>query len=85
MKSQSHRAAPLVDHEWRNRAACRDTPVDVFFAFGPPRSEVRELCAGCPVLHDCREWALNEPQQAGFVGGTEQWEREEWRRERRDQ
>lgn len=44
------------------------------------------LCAGCPVLADCREWALTVPDPAiGMVaGGMTPHQRREAREEQRE-
>jgi WhiB family redox-sensing transcriptional regulator len=58
---------------WMTRAACRGTDTNVFF---PGRGKGRtdqaiRICARCPVLTECRQWALNldEPTAVGIVGG----------------
>ncbi len=48
---------PLVD-DWRARAACRGM-ADVFFPPGATAgSAARDVCQGCEVKVECREWAI---------------------------
>ena len=39
----------------------------------------RELCAGCPILTECLEYALANRDLSGFWGGTTETERAEMR------
>ncbi|MDH4364560.1 MAG: WhiB family transcriptional regulator [Acidimicrobiia bacterium] len=73
-----------VDVLWQQRAACRGPNHDIFF---PPsqmerRSEKRlrerrakEICSSCPVLADCRTYALQIREQHGIWGGLTEGER----------
>lgn len=73
-----------VDVLWQQRAACRGPNHDIFF---PPsqmerRSEKRlrerrakEICMSCPVLADCRTYALQIREQHGIWGGLTEGER----------
>lgn len=61
--------------DWRALAACRDVDPELFFPTAPAgaalaAAERRALavCAGCPVLADCRTWAVAE-QPHGIAGG----------------
>lgn len=48
---------------WASSAACRDLPKPMFFPQGDPRSPqyqkavaaAKLVCAGCPVISECRE------------------------------
>jgi WhiB family redox-sensing transcriptional regulator len=66
----------LLDRPWVDRAACAGIPIEVFFPDGDGRSgargalnRARAICASCPVLVDCRAWALTYDPGAGFVAG----------------
>ena len=60
---------PLVG-DWRARAACRGRS-DVFFpAEGRPGQAARDVCAGCPVLEECREWAIVNVSDVDVVAGS---------------
>lgn len=71
--------------DWARRGRCRSVPVNVFF---PGRgdtaaiTQAREICARCPVLEECRAYALAAPQELlGVWGGLSGKERREARRE----
>ena len=73
-----------VEVLWQHRAACRGPNHGIFF---PPsqmerRSEKRmrekrakEICASCPVLMDCRNYATTMRDQHGIWGGLTAGER----------
>jgi WhiB family redox-sensing transcriptional regulator len=62
---------------WSARGACRRVPTEVFF---PTRGEdvgaARAVCAACPVLADCRAYALAVPGLKGIWGGLSERERD---------
>lgn len=71
--------------DWRARAACSGYPNTLFF----PTSDITEaevvakakaVCAVCPVIEDCLEYALETNQRAGIWGGTSEQERKSLRR-----
>lgn len=71
--------------DWRVRAACSGYPNTLFF----PTSDVvddgaveraKAVCAVCPVIEDCLEYALETNQRAGIWGGTSEQERKSLRR-----
>ena len=72
---------------WRIHAACIGVDTNaVFFGERQTNPEAIELCRSCPVVDDCREWALSLPGTPhGFLGGmsARQRIRERRRRERR--
>ena len=69
---------------WQERAACRGPLGAVFF---PPSSAERkheklaregrakEICQACPVLSECREYALSIREPHGVWGGLSEHER----------
>lgn len=63
------RVAAGTAGEWRRRAACRGRHA-LFFS-----SSVRgaqKVCGTCPVVDECRSWALSLPDSvdtAGVIGG----------------
>lgn len=83
----SHNPAIRSDLGWMNSAACHGEEVELFF--GPPserepertlREEVaKSICYRCPVMADCREYALVYPQK-GVWGGLNADERKTERR-----
>lgn len=73
------------DQSWQARGLCRGVEPDAFF---PPSGvnvppEVRALCGRCPVLTQCREWAIARPECTGVWGGLTDRQRKLIRRERR--
>ena len=72
------RAGPLT---WMSYSACQDTDPDLFFpiaAAGPALRQIAEakaICARCPVLTDCLNYALETSQDTGVWGGTSEEER----------
>ena len=67
--------------EWANRAACLGAEPEVFFPVGSGGMAVSDvaaakaICSHCPVLHDCREYALTSRQPFGVWGGLDEEER----------
>ena len=67
--------------EWANRAACLGAEPEVFFPVGSggmAASDVaaaKAICSQCPVLHDCRDYALRSRQPFGVWGGLDEEER----------
>jgi WhiB family transcriptional regulator, redox-sensing transcriptional regulator len=68
--------------DWFDQGACVQDGADLFFArHGEPANGAREAqakarCASCPVLADCREWALAAGDPSGvWAGGTSTAER----------
>ena len=72
------------DLYWQAQAACRNTDTDTFFlpdAIRGPRKRAREaaakaICATCPVVASCLDWALAGGEAHGVWGGTTPEERE---------
>ena len=70
---------------WKERAACIDTPLEWFFPMPGPhfQQEVRRakaICADCPVQVDCLEYALEHVKGRyitlpGIYGGHTEPER----------
>jgi len=80
----------MMTDTWREHAACRGVHVAVFFGHNPePRAKMhgdddvaKAVCAGCPVIDDCRREHAGEPQgvwfgttavERGFKEGTRQY------------
>ena len=55
-----------------NMLPCHDTDVaDLFFSERPSDLEqAKSLCAGCPLLEQCREGALERSEPWGVWGGA---------------
>lgn len=74
----------LESPEWEADAGCRGADASLFFGpnrFEPKRErEAREaaakvVCAGCPALVECREYALTHEETFGVWGGLGETER----------
>ncbi len=77
--------APVADvYEWQIRGACRGMDSGVFFhpegERGPARSDrearAKQICAGCPVIAQCRRHALTVHEPYGVWGGLSESERD---------
>jgi WhiB family redox-sensing transcriptional regulator len=72
------------DWDWQVNAACRGTDTSNFYhpenERGPSRvrreMSAKAVCAVCPVLDDCRRWALAAREPYGVWGGLSADERE---------
>ena len=73
--------APLVEQTWRERAACKGEPIDLFYQ---PRGdsenyeEAAEICQGCPVRKECLLFAIEYNENWGFWGGLSLSKRRCW-------
>ena len=70
------------DVEW-HAAACKGVLVDLFYLETLSESLIhtptlRRICRDCPILEDCREYAL-EHEVHGFWGGLTATERQKLR------
>lgn len=69
---------------WFADAVCRGGDPAVIELFFPTRGvNVRKaiaLCADCPVITECRSYALARPELSGVWGGTTDTERDRLRR-----
>ncbi len=72
--------------EFRHDGACRDEDPELFFPTGTSGPALRQVarakavCLRCPVLEQCREWALQTGQDRGVWGGLSEEDRAEIRR-----
>lgn len=66
---------------WRRRGACLVVPTEVFFP-GPGESlePAKAVCRACPVVNECREYALGVSDLKGIWGGLGEEERQRLRR-----
>lgn len=77
--------------DWRSRAACGTEEPELFFPIGSTEASLDQLaeavavCRRCPVLIQCRTWALETGEDAGVWGGMSPDERREIRRSTRYQ
>jgi len=77
-------AAQQTQLIWQERAACRGPLADVFFPPGvverkkeklAREDRAKAICRECPVLADCREYALSIREPHGVWGGLSELER----------
>ncbi|CAL9337204.1 WhiB family transcriptional regulator [Streptomyces sp. enrichment culture] len=63
-------------YDWRDEAACVGEDPEIFFplsdsaAPGSEASLARAICRRCPVLLDCRTWAIERGEDDGIWGAT---------------
>ena len=56
--------------EWMSRGNCRNFPPATFFpSDGAGVERARAICADCPVINECLEYALTEHIDHGVWGG----------------
>ena len=69
--------------EWSDRAACLSAEPEQFFPVGGVAAAswesalAKRVCAGCDVLVECRDYALETRQPFGVWGGLDEQERRE--------
>jgi WhiB family redox-sensing transcriptional regulator len=64
---------------WAETGTCAEVDPELFFPLdedGPGSIPARRLCAGCPVLQQCQEYALASGMSAGIWGGLSTAERD---------
>jgi WhiB family redox-sensing transcriptional regulator len=65
---------PIVN--WLIKAACADVDPEAFSAVtSQAEAEAKAICARCPVLLQCRDFALATAQEWGVWGGLSEAER----------
>lgn len=75
----------MIGHDWRSRGACRSKPTRWFYPDATGQlmdiavADALATCALCPVLLDCRTWALAH-EDNGVWGGLTEEERRHLRR-----
>ncbi len=69
---------------WQRYGACADVDTEVFFPErgGDGGAEAKAICAGCPVLRRCLNYALADPHLHGVWGATTGQERKRMRSQR---
>lgn len=64
--------------DWMSRAACKGTDETLWFP--PPEKgkladEAKDICACCPVVAECLQWAYDSDSWDGIFGGQTGTER----------
>lgn len=70
--------AAVYGQSWRLDAACRGVDSEVFFpARGDREAETaaKTICAQCPVIRECLDFALDNREPLGIWAGTSARER----------
>ena len=61
---------------WRDQAACNGADTRLFYPEdGGSVRKAMAFCAVCPVVTECRQWALEFPEVWGVWGGTSERDR----------
>lgn len=82
---QLTQAVPAEEVQWMLWGACNDYDPELWF----PRRDAeakwaKKICVRCPVLAQCRIWALEKRETVGVWGGLSQGERWEiWNQRKR--
>ena len=72
---------PLWDVDWQQQAACRGCDPDIWFPTrGKDVHQAKTICAECPVIGQCRSWAIFYGERQGVWGGLTGNERRRARR-----
>lgn len=71
--------------EWKLDGICRTVDPDMWFP-EPPASgfQAKKLCARCPVIEECLEYAMANNEKFGVWGGLSAHERKKLKRKLRD-
>ena len=71
---------------WQTDAACNEADPEIFYAStlrGTNRvrqeREAKEICAGCPVINECLDFALRAQDDQAILGGTTPLDRQQLR------
>jgi WhiB family transcriptional regulator, redox-sensing transcriptional regulator len=63
---------------WARRGACRSIDPDLFFPLAPTQTQetrAKAVCAGCPVVDECLDYAIGAGEAEGIWGGLTPAER----------
>lgn len=77
---------PAFLDEATEAPACRGADTSMFFPpLGGDARPAKAVCAGCPLVTECREWALSQPTAYvyGVWGGLCETERKALKRRKR--
>ena len=73
VEEQPRRRRSLV---WQDDAHCLGLDPDIFFPEqGESAEDARAVCADCPVIDECLDYAIDTNQELGIWGGTNGRER----------
>jgi WhiB family redox-sensing transcriptional regulator len=75
--------------DWRRHANCRTHNPELFFPVGTTgpaahqTERAKSICFACPVMTECREWAIRKGEDSGVWGGMDEHERRAMKRRNR--
>ncbi|MER5200509.1 WhiB family transcriptional regulator [Streptomyces sp. NPDC002755] len=84
--AQAPAAGLPVNTHWRAASVCKDEDPDLFFPIGNTGAallqieEAKAACRRCPVMERCLQWALENGQEHGVWGGTDEGDRRRMKR-----
>lgn len=70
------------DPDWMRRAACAGHSWPDLWFLADGESTARSTCRICPVVGECREWAVANPMLVGIWGDTDDDQRKLLRAQR---
>ena len=74
----------LLEHArptWMSEAACLDYHPELWFSdMGQAANRAKAICAGCPAIELCLQWAMDTNEPDGIWGGQTAKERVNLRR-----
>ena len=71
----------LKTEKWMESAVCASSdPEEWFPEKGVSAHKAKRICATCPVIDECLQFALDHDEAAGIWGGTSSRERRRMRR-----
>lgn len=84
MGAPAHTAPLQENYEWQAEAACRNVDPELFYYPDAERGTARrrrevaakKVCASCPVLSVCAQFALDNVEVYGIWGGLTEKERQ---------
>ena len=68
---------------WMADAVCTQVDPELFFPGKAERvkaAAAKAVCAACPVVNDCLQWALDTNERYGILGGTTERDRRKLRK-----
>lgn len=74
------------DARWMAQGVCAQIDPDLFFPDkgGGSVHAAKRMCRRCPVIDECREWAIVNIEIEGVLGGMTHTERRKEHRSRRN-
>ena len=82
MSAEAVEFIDLTDRAWRADALCAQVGGDMWH---PDKGEstryAKAICARCPVIEECLQWALDTKERFGVLGGKSERERRKIMRE----